>query len=738
MSSYTPSKTLVFAAVTAAVAALAVVLLYRTEQDQDGAEDEHDNMSSPEDSPAEEDAKDDGSEQLIVIDTNIKARKARKSKKKRSKMKAGFLNALGGDGIDSPVSRKRKIVESKSAAMSPVAVEDEIIAQFISVSKQMQDLSALQGRDASDQKVIALQRRRMSLVASLKGIRGQASLARLESRLQDLSPPPPPPEPAELYRQSIAHRIMTDPNFQIEKEEPTGIKLEVQKTVRRAYWDSIRSRLATGDAPDIADTLADLTSQIIAGVLSLREDSPKFQQGMSKLISERVDLAFLRDQAAQGLLTLDSFAAVVRELTAIIGQCQSPERDSARKAWLSSMMELMEAGSEEVAAAIEDAEDSRIAQTMRLVEIIEPIFDGLFEMIETTKRDLVNYQIKMMRAHLTRDGKGVEYQRQKFQARLSAGEISLKRTRAFLAHGLKVAQTLPGLEKDSKMIDPGMVSSGSANVCRHLLSVSIVEHVYSNCAAPTSVVAGATAANTDGGGTPSTESAPQDKLALPETFDTEGIAFEKMRKSVFSLVEATTCFLKVNQFTLSVLCKPALSATEKASLYDFFVNHSRSLDQLESVKEVEVPVEATNSKKMLLVTRMDPNGKKLRRVRLEAGAIFSADLLKKRCEMTPALVSRLEELFYQLEENPSTDAVFKATSMILRNATLRAIEKALSSKGRVDADVLVQSTAGRSPLGLPRQALADFGKVLQAALQLSARNFEIHMDTYKEIVMGSL
>ena len=100
---------------------------------------------------------------------------------------------------------------------------------------------------------------------------------------------------------------------------------------------------------------------------------------------------------------------------------------------------------------------------------------------------------------------------------------------------------------------------------------------------------------------------------------------------------------------------------------------------------------------------------------MEAGAIFSADLLKKRCELTPEMVSRLEGLFFQLEENPSADAVFKATTTILRNATLRAIQKAVSSKGQVDAEALVQATAGRSPLGLPTQALADFGKVLQVS-----------------------
>ena len=126
------------------------------------------------------------------------------------------------------------------------------------------------------------------------------------------------------------------------------------------------------------------------------------------------------------------------QCSSYFAQCQSPERDAARHAWLASILSSFDAGAEEVRAAINDAEDERIAHTMRLEEIIEPTFDGLFEMVEMTKRDLVNYQIKMMRAHLTQDGKGVEYQRQKFQARLDAGEITLENTKAFLVRGLEV------------------------------------------------------------------------------------------------------------------------------------------------------------------------------------------------------------------------------------------------------------------------------------------------------------
>ena len=63
-------------------------------------------------------------------------------------------------------------------------------------------------------------------------------------------------------------------------------------------------------------------------------------------------------------------------------------------------------------------------------------------------------------------------------------------------------------------------------------------------------------------------------------------------------------------------------------------------------------------------------------------------------KLTAAQIEKLEQLFYQLEDDPSADAVFKAATTILRNATLRAIQRAMGAKGNVDAATLVQATAG--------------------------------------------
>ena len=62
-----------------------------------------------------------------------------------------------------------------------------------------------------------------------------------------------------------------------------------------------------------------------------------------------------------------------------------------------------------------------MTSTTLLVENIEYIFDTLFTMIEEVKRDLLNHQLSMMRAHLSTNGEGLKYQREMFKKRLEKG-----------------------------------------------------------------------------------------------------------------------------------------------------------------------------------------------------------------------------------------------------------------------------------------------------------------------------
>ena len=184
--------------------------------------------------------------------TTTKTKKAKQKKKKKG-FKAGFLNGL--NGLDSPSKPAGRKSSSSSSSSSPpprkqtsVELEAEAIADFIQTSQNMQTVVGSDAPETEKQSALRLlQRRRQGIVAGLQNINGDSSIAKLEQALTTMNPPPPPPEPKELYNQAIAHRIMIDPKFKMEKKEATGLEKEIQSTVRQAYWDSVRHKLSMND-----------------------------------------------------------------------------------------------------------------------------------------------------------------------------------------------------------------------------------------------------------------------------------------------------------------------------------------------------------------------------------------------------------------------------------------------------------------------------------------------------------
>ncbi len=698
-----------------AAGALAAYLLMPAADPADGAAGsaDADADDAPPAAAAAAEEEEEG-ERLRVLTTVAPAARGKK-KRTTTKMKRGFLNGL--DGLDSP---RKSSSPPPPAADAPRrrALEDAAIAEFIEVSRRMHELAAAAAGPAaaaasSSAELEALQRHRMALVAGLQQLGGDAAVARLEAALADVSPPPPPPEPAELYRQSIAHRIMVDPKFKIEKKEPTGLEREVQTTVRRAYWDSIRGRLASEGDAGVADVVGSLVKQVCAAIIDIREDSPKFRLAMAKQLQDAIDLEFLTDQAARGLLTMDAFANVVRQLVATIAKCQSPSRDAPTQAWLRETTAMLTAPGE--------------GGEGPMVRCVEPVFDGLFGMVADTKRDLLNYQIEMMRAHLTRDGKGIEYQRDVFAKRLASGEITLDRAKAFVGRALALAPAQAG-------IAPEAVARGEAASCRHLLVFAVVDWVFAGLMedAPAN---NADAVGADGSGAPASAGT---IAAPPETLDVEGEALANMARGILNMASSATLMLKTNQFAVTVLRRPATTDSEKGELYAFFHDGS-SEGTSESVTKVNVPAEGGGTKEMLLVATHDPHGPKGRRARLESAAVFAAGVLGKRGQgpLSSDHVARLQEVFFQLAEHPSKDVVFRAAATILRSACLKCIGKALAARGQLNAADVVQEVVGRGPLGMPEAGVVHFTELMQTLLKLVVRNFQIHQDTYKTLMQAA-
>ena len=107
----------------------------------------------------------------------------------------------------------------------------------------------------------------------------------------------------------------------------------------------------------------------------------------------------------------------------------------------------------------------------------------------------------------------------------------------------------------------------------------------------------------------------------------------------------------------------------------------------EKVQEIEIPVakkvqqdeQEQKTKKMLVVSRHDPHGKKGRTGRLERSAVYACDVVSKRTDdatskvMTTDKKLKVQEYFAQMADDPLSHPVFNATTTITKNALKRCI-----------------------------------------------------------------
>ena len=660
---------------------------------------------------------------------NDKSKSKKKKKNKKKGFKSGFLNGL--NGLDSP-SKSKSTRKSKSATspllslssasssssssatatkQSAEELEAEAIADFIRTSKSMQNVAQSTGNADKKSALQLLQRRRQAIVAGLQNINGQASIAKLEVALTTMDPPPPPPEPTELYRQSIAHRIMVDPKFKMKKKESTGLEKEVQATVRAAYWDSIRYKLSQNDGVITSEVISSLIREVCTAIVDIRgEESPPFRTQMAKLLSDSIDLEFLQQQCSEQRLTLTTLSNIVAAIMTVLHKCQSPERDAASTIFLQQVQERL-SEPEDVEASLTKEEQRQTSMTA-LVGAIEFIFDGLFTIVEDIKRDLLNHQLSMMRTHLSHNGEGVKYQRELFQQRIEKGEIDMSRTTDFVQQMLSLTN-----KKEAEGI-------------RHAHVLCLVDLLFHICTA--------------------TKTKETLLLKPPETFDVETEDMDDISRKVLDLISALSLVLKTNQYVASGLKLTSLTMKEKEELYTFYWELCSEKVQ-EKVQEIEIPVakkvqqdeQEQKTKKMLVVSRHDPHGKKGRTGRLERSAVYACDVVSKRTDdatskvMTTDKKLKVQEYFAQMADDPLSHPVFNATTTITKNALKRCIglfvKDAQRNAPALNAVDVSASMFRDGPLKPPPTSCEHFNEILKAILTMSGRNFEIYQGWYGDL-----
>ena len=113
-------------------------------------------------------------------------------------------------------------------------------------------------------------------------------------------PPPPPPEPEELLNQKLVHRILKDEKYQIEKPKLSAIKQHVLNQAKRAFWDSKRKAILSGNYAVLLSEIEAIVHKIPECCCIKPENASRLR---SKLL-DLIDLNFIREQCTRNVFGL--------------------------------------------------------------------------------------------------------------------------------------------------------------------------------------------------------------------------------------------------------------------------------------------------------------------------------------------------------------------------------------------------------------------------------------------------
>ncbi|KAG5189617.1 T-complex protein 11-domain-containing protein [Tribonema minus] len=148
-----------------------------------------------------------------------------------------------------------------------------------------------------------------------------------------------------------------------------------------------------------------------------------------------LDASLLGQMAAQGALDSTTMANLIRFIGQRIMALQAPARVPATQAWLQRF-------NDDMAAAASSGDPGAP------VRLLPRIFEFVFARIDEVRQDAANAHVAVLVPYLQQHG--VEYERDKFNERLSAGEVTLERTKAWLSSTVRalpqgaIAQLLRG------------------------------------------------------------------------------------------------------------------------------------------------------------------------------------------------------------------------------------------------------------------------------------------------------
>ncbi|CAM9380192.1 unnamed protein product, partial [Ectocarpus sp. 8 AP-2014] len=168
------------------------------------------------------------------------------------------------------------------------------------------------------------------------------------------------------------------------------------------------------DPPDFGPLLA-LLGEVREELVSLTPNNSVLVGEVRAVLSQERLAEMLRDK------TLD--ARQVQRLVGFIAgrilNLQAPVRSDGARAWLKARKRAR------MEAAIASGDP------LAIIPLLPRVFEFVFAQMEEIKRDTANAHIRLIAPYLARHG--APYERAKFEARLSSGDVSLERTKAWLS-----------------------------------------------------------------------------------------------------------------------------------------------------------------------------------------------------------------------------------------------------------------------------------------------------------------
>ena len=211
--------------------------------------------------------------------------------------------------------------------------------------------------------------------------------------------------PGRLTNEQLAHELLYNPAFQL--DESGGCSVEnpvfhrIRESFHQAFWDSLVDdlKLATPCFVRVLRVLAEIRDGI-SELAGSREAGS---------VSEAVDLGFIKQQAEAGLYGWDSCRGLIAAVVAVIQRVQAPKRDEETKArWREVGQAMLGAAAAERPRALCKA------------------LEFLLDRVNAMRIDAANARLRLI-APVIKDH-GIDYERGKFQDKLSEGTLTLERT----------------------------------------------------------------------------------------------------------------------------------------------------------------------------------------------------------------------------------------------------------------------------------------------------------------------